>query len=338
MQQNHSQSTEIERKITVLTQQREALLRAMGILQKKIVEQKQAFSLLSQRTEEFYISSLQSNQLALQELLENEPAVDERDAKAKRQLNPYRVSSPIEQQIEMMKGGVLTRLVHTLICHVNPSYGMVKAVQIRNLRQQARREWEAQVRPLEREIKDLKNVLQFPRYTDEQRSLLAATASDERERSRLEQLARGKEIEIASLKPQVGQAQVDSQARAKEQSDRAATSAAYNQVAQNKLTDDKERRQENKARRVLDAQIRQQEEAARRIILQAQIDEALARKQAAEMMRDAVLQRAAGQAGGQPQTGMPSTASARKNQDASGTGHVIVSEVLVIESGNNQTY
>ena len=114
---------------------------------------------------------------------------------------------------------------------------------------------------LYREIKGLRENLESPGYTSRQRTLLAALAVDERELTRLEMQVSGKKADIESYEDLLALALAHDEARAKEQ---------------------------------------QEEEAARRTITQAQIDEAIARKAAAELMRDTLLTQAA-RASGQKQ-------------------------------------
>ncbi|HLZ62137.1 MAG TPA: hypothetical protein VKR06_34770 [Ktedonosporobacter sp.] len=246
-------SFEVRNRTTLLSQHLAALTQARDVLLAKISAEKAEVAVMSQRSEEAHRSALQAKEKALREMQEQEPATDSRDAR-KRKLH----STPVEQQAKAIKGN---GFLSFFVCLASPSYARTKTIQIRHLRQQARREWNNQMLDLYREIKGLRENLESPGYTSRQRTLLAALAADERELTRLEMQVSGKKADIESYEDLLALALAHDEARAKEQ---------------------------------------QEEEAARRTITQAQIDEAIARKAAAELMRDTLLTQAA-RASGQKQ-------------------------------------
>ncbi len=313
------QRSELQQHLQTLREKRLVIGQRVRDLQRELAEKQQELADQTRHVHAERQAALTERREALEVLYHTPPArngQEDRDRQATALVRPL---TRTELAIDSLKRGWLNWIFAVL----SPQVARMQSVNLRQLRQQAWREWEYEVRTLQRDIERMSRETLEDWETNAQRVLRNEIGQLQRELSRLGQQHQLMLIEIEGLEKRIALAAAHEQAQSQVEQDRAAEALARRKAAELRLAEEQERLKAGRAARATAASKRAAEEQARQVILAAQVQEALDRKKAAKLFKEAAqAQMAKAQAASTP------------SPNGSSDDSVIVAEVLLLEDAS----
>ena len=185
-----------ERHRDILQEKYHTLLERLANLQQELVTTQQQLTTLTQSIQADRLAVIQAKREALEQLRQTPPARHRHEDKARHATASIRPLTKDELTLAALKGRVFHLIVVALSSHVAGR----RSLEVRLLRLHIRRDWEYDVRTLQREVERLEREVFEQRDTTEQRLLRNKIAQIQRDIPQLELQARFMFIEIDALR------------------------------------------------------------------------------------------------------------------------------------------
>jgi hypothetical protein len=313
------QRSELQQHLQMLQGKRLIFEKRIQDLQQKIVAKQQELAIQTQDVHAEREAALKAGREALEVLYHTLPARNGQEDRHRHAMALVRPLTRTELAIDSLKRSWLNWIFAVL----SPQVARMQSVNLRQLRQQVWREWQYEVHTLQRDIERMSREALEDWETNAQRILRNEIEQLQRELPRLEQQHQLMLIEIDGLQKRIALEAAHEQTRLQIEQDRVAEALARRKAAELQQAEEQERLNAGRAARAAAATKRAAEEHARQVILAAQVQEALDRKQAAKLFKEAAQAQMA-------KTQAVSTPS----PDGSSDNPVITAEVVLLEDAS----